>query len=109
MANPVTDKQTLMIKKVQLLLNEKFEGSSKQEAYLWLRDRVPLAENRYDELTKIPLAKLRGVQSASQYMSPSSYESKMKRLFEIDYSLNHHPNDLEGLENIIRELNYFLY
>lgn len=36
------------------------------------------------------------------------YSAKMLRLLELDYKLKYEPLDQEGLENVIRELNYFL-
>lgn len=43
--NPVTSNQLQMIKKVECIIGETFCGKSKQEAFLWLREYVPKAEN----------------------------------------------------------------
>lgn len=45
--NPITDKQAYAIKQVEKTLQIKFEGENKQDAYLWLQKRIPLAKERY--------------------------------------------------------------
>jgi|SRR6185312_16153346 len=45
--NPITDKQMYAIHEIERTLMIKFLGESKQDAWLWLQEYVPLAKEKY--------------------------------------------------------------
>lgn len=88
--NPVTVNQMNMIKKVQLILEETFTGRTKQDAFLWLRDRVPKAEKRLEELAlehqNRQQIQVRSITEYKPYMSSIPNPLEQIRKHSPDYS-----------------------
>ena len=66
--SPITQKQMNMIRNVEHILQEHFTGKTKQDAFLWLRDKVPLASQKILQRSE-PLITIRSITKYEPYMS----------------------------------------
>jgi hypothetical protein len=63
---PVTEKQMVAINNVEKVLRVKFEGKTKQDAFLWMRENMP-------KVFSPPKLKSRNTKSSPCLKSPSAF------------------------------------
>jgi hypothetical protein len=99
---PVTEKQAVAIKQIEEVLGVKFWGTTKREAWVFMKDNLPKAHNKILE----EAAAVQANWIATPATSPDNVKLEFMEHFDFDFESKVHT--IESLDDDIAMLKAYL-